>query len=126
MNQRKLDEREEEKNKAEGKYEGAFAKTDKTFAGFDYDFSEKKTFDDSPEEREKFFHKLLIEEGGFRFWLKPIKICCLTERPMTRLTITGVRWSSSAFPIPRRLHCSHPRSHHTHGAPRDLRSNKIL
>jgi len=66
MNQRKLDEKEEEKNKAEGKYEKAFKTTYTTFAGFDYDFSEK-TFDESPEEREKFFHKLMVEEGGFRF-----------------------------------------------------------
>lgn len=73
MNQRTLDEKEEEKNKAEGKYEEAFARTYKTFAGFDYDFSEKNTFDHSPEEREKFFHKLLIEEGGFRFWLNTYK-----------------------------------------------------
>jgi hypothetical protein len=29
-----------------------------TFAGFPYDFVEKKTFDDSPEEREKFFQNL--------------------------------------------------------------------
>ena len=29
-----------------------------TFAGFPYTFSEKKTFDDSPEEREAFFQKL--------------------------------------------------------------------
>jgi cation diffusion facilitator CzcD-associated flavoprotein CzcO len=73
MNQRKLDEKEEEKYKAEGKYEEAFKRTYQTFAGFDYNFSEKKTFDDSPEEREKFFHKLLIEEGGFKFWLNTYK-----------------------------------------------------
>jgi hypothetical protein len=29
-----------------------------TFAGFPYDFSEKNTFDDSPEEREAFYEKL--------------------------------------------------------------------
>lgn len=29
-----------------------------TFAGFPYDFSEKNTFDDSPEEREAFYQKL--------------------------------------------------------------------
>jgi cation diffusion facilitator CzcD-associated flavoprotein CzcO len=73
MNQRRLDEKEEEKNKAEGKYEEAFKRTYQAFADFDYDFSEKKTFDDCPEEREKFFHRLLIEQGGFRFWLNTYK-----------------------------------------------------
>ena len=29
-----------------------------TFAGFPYDFADKNTFDDSAEEREKFFQKL--------------------------------------------------------------------
>lgn len=29
-----------------------------TFAGFPYDFADKNTHDDSPEEREKFFEKL--------------------------------------------------------------------
>jgi cation diffusion facilitator CzcD-associated flavoprotein CzcO len=69
MNQRQLDPKEEAENKKNGKYEELFAKTYTTFAGFGYDFSEKNTFDDSPEEREKFFHRLLVEEGGFKFWL---------------------------------------------------------
>lgn len=69
MNQRKLDEKEEEKKKEAGDYEKAFNDCRKTFSGFTYDFAEKNTFDDSPEEREKFFHNLLIEQGGFRYWL---------------------------------------------------------
>jgi cation diffusion facilitator CzcD-associated flavoprotein CzcO len=40
-----------------------------TFAGFTYDFLDKKTFDDSPEGREKLFHKLMVQEGGFKFRL---------------------------------------------------------
>ena len=73
MNQRLLDEKEEEKNKADGKYEKAFAETYKTFAGFNYDFLQKNTFEDSPEEREKFYHELLVERGGFNFWLGTYK-----------------------------------------------------
>ena len=73
MNQRLLDEKEEEKKKSDGKYEEAFAQTYKTFLGFTYDFSEKNTFDDSPEERERFFHHLMIENGGFHFWLATYK-----------------------------------------------------
>jgi len=69
MNQRLLDPEEEKKKKANGDYEKAFADTRKTFSGFTYDFVEKNTFDDTPEDREKFYHKLLIEEGGFRYWL---------------------------------------------------------
>lgn len=69
MNQRKLDPKEEEEKKNSGFYEGEIAKTYNTFAGFPYEFSTKKTFDDSPEEREKFFHRLMVEEGGFKYWL---------------------------------------------------------
>lgn len=73
MNQRKLDPEEEEKKKKNGDYEKAFADTRKTFSGFTYDFVEKNTFDDSPEEREKFYHHLMVEEGGFRYWLNTYK-----------------------------------------------------
>jgi len=73
MNQRMLDPKEEEENKKNGAYEAAFAKTYKTFAGFTYDFQERNTFDDSPEDREKFFHRLMVEEGGFKFWLNGYK-----------------------------------------------------
>lgn len=38
------------------------------FGGFLYTFSEKDTFDDTPEEREAFYEKLW-QDGGFRFWL---------------------------------------------------------
>ncbi|KAF2765353.1 cyclohexanone monooxygenase [Teratosphaeria nubilosa] len=73
MNQRMLDPEEEKQKKANGDYEKAIADTRKTFAGFTYDFVEKNTFDDSPEEREKFYHHLMVEEGGFRFWLNTYK-----------------------------------------------------
>lgn len=73
MNQKKLDPKEEEENKKSGKYEEAMKTTYNTFAGFTYDFAQKNTFDDTPEEREKFFHKLLIEQGGFRYWLNTYK-----------------------------------------------------
>jgi len=69
MNQHPLDPKEEEKKKANGDYEKAMNDTRKTFSGFTYDFVKKNTFDDSPEEREKFYHHLLVEQGGFRFWL---------------------------------------------------------
>ena len=38
------------------------------FGGFLYGFSEKNTFDDTPEEREAFYEKLW-QDGGFRYWL---------------------------------------------------------
>ena len=69
MNQKKLDPKEEQEKKDSGYYEQEIEKTRKTFAGFTYDFLKKKTFEDTPEDREKLYHKLLIEEGGFRFWL---------------------------------------------------------
>jgi len=69
MNQKKIDAAEHAKMKKDGGFEKAFQNCHTTFAGFNYDFSEKNTFDDTPEEREKFYHHLLVEEGGFRFWL---------------------------------------------------------
>jgi cation diffusion facilitator CzcD-associated flavoprotein CzcO len=73
MKQRKLDPEEEERKKKDGTYEKAMRDTRETFSGFTYDFAEKNTFDDSAEDREKFFHKLLVEEGGFRYWLNTYK-----------------------------------------------------
>jgi cation diffusion facilitator CzcD-associated flavoprotein CzcO len=69
MNQRKLDPKEEEEKKKNGWYEKQLNKTYNTFSGFTYDFQDRKTFDDTPEEREKFFHHLMVEEGGFHYWL---------------------------------------------------------
>lgn len=80
MNQRELDQDQEEKYKKEGKYDEAFNKCKTTFAGFDYDFTPRNTFDDSPEEREAFYHNLLIEEGGFKFWLNTYKDMLFDEK----------------------------------------------
>ncbi|QDS70788.1 hypothetical protein FKW77_004242 [Venturia effusa] len=80
MNQRKLDPKEEEEKKKNGTYEKNFAKTYTTFAGFLYDFQKRNTFDDTPEEREKFFHNLMVEEGGFRFWLNTYKDMLFDEK----------------------------------------------
>ncbi|KAJ9642022.1 hypothetical protein H2201_005947 [Coniosporium apollinis] len=80
MNQKILDEAEEQKKKEAGEYDKAFKKCYTTFAGFTYDFSEKNTFDDTPEEREAFFHKLLIEEGGFHYWLNTYKDMLYDEK----------------------------------------------
>jgi hypothetical protein len=44
-------------------------KDNKLISGFNFDFAEKATFDDNPEERTAFFHKLMYEKGGFRYWL---------------------------------------------------------
>ncbi|EXJ95279.1 hypothetical protein A1O1_00399 [Capronia coronata CBS 617.96] len=73
MNQRLLDPKEEEEKKKNGTYEREIEKTRHTFAGFTYDFVQRNTFDDTPEEREKLYHKLMVEEGGFMFWLATYK-----------------------------------------------------
>ncbi|KAK5071219.1 hypothetical protein LTR64_007723 [Lithohypha guttulata] len=80
MNQRQLDPKEEEEKKKNGTYEREIEKTRHTFAGFTYDFLEKNTFDDSPEEREAFYHKLMVEEGGFKFWLNTYKDMLFDEK----------------------------------------------
>lgn len=73
MNQTKLDPTEEQKKKEAGDYDRAFEECGKTFAGFTYDFYQVKTMDETPEQREKFFHKLLVEQGGFHYWLGAYK-----------------------------------------------------
>lgn len=69
MNQHPLEWDANEQLKREGKFDEAFNTCYNTFAGFQFDFSPKKTFDDSPEERRAFFKDLLVTKGGFRFWL---------------------------------------------------------
>ncbi|ETI26881.1 hypothetical protein G647_09980 [Cladophialophora carrionii CBS 160.54] len=49
-------------------YPELFDLRERCFGGFLYSFSEKTTFEDSPEERERFFEKLWTD-GGFRYWL---------------------------------------------------------
>lgn len=80
MNQRQLDPEEEERKKKDGTYEAEIAKTRNTFAGFTYDFIEKNTFDDTEEERQALYHKLLVEQGGFRFWLNTYKDMLFDEK----------------------------------------------
>ena len=53
-------------------YEQFFRDRKTTFAGFPFDFIQKKTVDDSPEEREKVFEQLW-NEGGFKLWLATYK-----------------------------------------------------
>jgi cation diffusion facilitator CzcD-associated flavoprotein CzcO len=69
MNQYKLDPAEERKKKDNGEYDAEFEKCRTTFSGLPYDFLERKTFDDGPEERQKTYYDLMVTQGGFRFWL---------------------------------------------------------
>ncbi|KAG8169097.1 hypothetical protein KVR01_001846 [Diaporthe batatas] len=58
----------EEQTASKQWYHRFFEMRERTFGGFLYTFSEKKTFEDSPEEREKFYQSL-FDNGGFEFWL---------------------------------------------------------
>ncbi|KAI9825594.1 MAG: hypothetical protein M1819_000490 [Sarea resinae] len=58
----------EEQNAAKVHYPELFAFRERCFGGFLFDIIEKNTFDDTPEEREAFFHKLW-DNGGFAFWI---------------------------------------------------------
>lgn len=53
-------------------YPELFKLRETSFAGFHYDWYEKNTFDDTPEEREAFYEKVW-QEGGFRFWVAVYK-----------------------------------------------------
>lgn len=68
MRQAKLDQQAENEKKQNGTYDEIYAKCRTTFAGLPYDIVPKDTFDDTPEDREKFFQSLW-DQGGFPFWL---------------------------------------------------------
>ncbi|KAI3339857.1 hypothetical protein F4824DRAFT_454961 [Ustulina deusta] len=57
-----------EQENAKKLYPELFRYREKTFAGFCYDWHEKNTFDDTPEEQEAFYEKVWTD-GGFRFWI---------------------------------------------------------
>lgn len=56
MRQRKLT--KEEQDEAKKSYDQLFKDRMKTFAGFSFDFADKNTFDDTEEERQKFYEDL--------------------------------------------------------------------
>lgn len=79
MNQRMMTDEEVKKMKTSGHFERSFKLCGETFAGFDYDFSTKNTFDDDAETRKAFYHDLLITQGGFKFWLATYKDMLFSE-----------------------------------------------
>lgn len=108
MQQKPLTKEEQDKRK-QSEYEEVFKRRLTTFAGFQYDYVDKNTFDDSPEEREAFYEKM-FENGGFEFWLvsslsaayideklsrwclrQTTKISCSTTRLTARHTTSGRR-----------------------------------
>ncbi|RMZ91869.1 hypothetical protein DV736_g913, partial [Chaetothyriales sp. CBS 134916] len=58
----------EEQQAAKSRYPELFSLRERCFGGFFYGFSEKGSWDDPPEERQKFYEQLWTD-GGFRFWL---------------------------------------------------------
>lgn len=70
MQQKPLTQDEQERKKKV--YPDVYQHRMTTFAGFQYDFLQKNTFDDSPEEREAFYERL-YSNGGFEFWIANYK-----------------------------------------------------
>ncbi|PVH88096.1 cyclohexanone monooxygenase [Cadophora sp. DSE1049] len=64
----KRDMTKEEQVKVMDTYPQQFELRERCFAGFTYDFLERNTFDDTPEEREAFFESLW-KRAGFALWL---------------------------------------------------------
>lgn len=58
----------EEQDKGKNWYPRLFQLREKCYGGFFYGMYERHTFQDTPEERDAFYHKLW-DYGGFRFWL---------------------------------------------------------
>ncbi|KAJ4328414.1 hypothetical protein N0V84_001098 [Fusarium piperis] len=66
MRRRKLSVEDQEREKKW--YPELFKLRETSFAGFHYDWYEKNTFDDTPEERDAFYEKVWAD-GGFRYWV---------------------------------------------------------
>lgn len=58
----------EEQDRLKPYYPEILAYRERCFAGFHYDLCERDTFDDTPEDREKFFDELW-KQAGFALWL---------------------------------------------------------
>ncbi|KAJ4263259.1 hypothetical protein NW764_016154 [Fusarium oxysporum] len=58
----------EEQNQNKKFYPELFRYRETNFAGFHYDWYEKNTFDDTPEDRKALYERAW-KEGGFRFWV---------------------------------------------------------
>ena len=58
----------DEQNLGKQWYYRLYEYREKCFGGFLYTMYEKNTFDDTPEDRDAFYHKLW-DYGGSRFWL---------------------------------------------------------
>jgi cation diffusion facilitator CzcD-associated flavoprotein CzcO len=58
----------EEQERAKKFYPELFRFREKSFAGFHYDWHEKNTLDDTPEDREAFYEQVWAA-GGFRYWV---------------------------------------------------------
>ncbi|KAH8732278.1 hypothetical protein GQ44DRAFT_754822 [Phaeosphaeriaceae sp. PMI808] len=71
MQQQALTQEEQDRGK-QNDYQEVFKQRLNTFAGFRYDFIEKNTMEDTPEEREAVYEKL-FQNGGFEFWLANYK-----------------------------------------------------
>ncbi|KAL7905268.1 hypothetical protein GGI35DRAFT_142588 [Trichoderma velutinum] len=58
----------DEQEKAKKYYPELFKYRETSFAGFHYDWAEKSTFDETPEDREAFYEQVW-KDGGFRYWV---------------------------------------------------------
>lgn len=69
---RKRDLSIEEQERIKPYYPELYRYRETSFAGFMYDWCERNTFDDSPEEREAFYERVW-KDGGFRYWVAVYK-----------------------------------------------------
>jgi cation diffusion facilitator CzcD-associated flavoprotein CzcO len=70
MQQKEITKEEQDNRKAQ--YPEIYKNRMTTFAGFQYDFVDRNTFDDTPEQREAFYNEL-FSNGGFEYWLANYK-----------------------------------------------------
>lgn len=141
MNQKPIEETNfGPKAKNGGGFEEAFNTVYTTFAGFTYDSNGRNTWDDTPEEREKLYHKLLVENGGFQFWLANYddlfkdREANLEVRPPTCHPSPWVHSLTLSHLLPLPPHLTHPpglqilaqNRHQTHQRPQESRNPRPL
>jgi cation diffusion facilitator CzcD-associated flavoprotein CzcO len=95
MNQRVTDAEDVERKKREGYYEATFKLCYNTFGGLAYQFHDKNTFDDTPEERKQLFEDLLIQKGGFNFMAGAYKDLMTDERANREVSCPTLRARAS-------------------------------
>jgi len=108
MQQRSTGPDEVAKAKKEGHYDAAFEQCLSSPNGFNIPTLDRNTFDDPPEEREKRYHDLLIEKGGFAFLIGSYKDLLVNEKANNAAYLFWRDYVRSRVSDPKKAHLLAP------------------